>query len=248
MAIKPRNAVEDNETQEAAGAAKVAETVVAETTAASATEAAAQVEPEKAVAAEQEGPATVEGVVEDRAAESASVLEEEEEVPEPTVATQAEVPEKSQVIVSRAETGAVATRQNNAISTAKEELAEEGFEGVDVDYSSFLGITLNKQFETSEGHELPNSGFLVRLAQSRKKYCFRNDNPVEDDVEVAYSYDRNADTDPESPVFAAVQKWHEEGLKVDSVKEYLEVWAEMLEDNLDDHINNFSQYMTAPGN
>ena len=68
MAIKPRNAVEDNETQEAAGAAKVAETVVAETTAASATEAAAQVEPEKAVAAEQEGPATVEGGVEDRAA------------------------------------------------------------------------------------------------------------------------------------------------------------------------------------
>ncbi len=237
MAIKPRNTVEDNETQEAAGAAKVAETVVAETTAASATEAAAQVEPEKAVAAEQEGPATVEGVVEDRAAESASVLEEEEEVPEPTVATQAEVPEKSQVIVPKAETGAVATRQNNAISTAKEELAEEGFEGVDVDYSSFLGITLNKQFETSEGHELPNSGFLVRLAQSRKKYCFRNDNPVEDDVEVAYSYDRNADTDPESPVFAAVQKWHEEGLKVDSVKEYLEVWAEMLEDNLEGEQN-----------
>lgn len=211
MAIKPRNTVAAEET--------TAEAVEVETT--------QQVEAGTEVEDTREEAAVVGEVVDTQ--EDDSVLEEE---PVPTEPVKAEQP-KTTVIAPASETGTVAHRQNNAIAQAKEALADDGFEGVDVDYSSFLGITLNKQFETSEGHELPNSGFLVRLAQSRKKYCFRNNNPVEDEIEVAYSYNRNDDQDPESAVGQAIAKWKEEGLELESVKEYLEVWAEMLEDNLE---------------
>ena len=113
------------------------------------------------------------------------------------------------------------------------DLNAEGFEGVELDYSSFLNVVLNKNIETSEGHELPSSGFLVRLAGCRPKFCFRNDNPVEDEVEVAYSYDRKADEDPASPVYAKIQEWKEQGLKLADVKEYQEVLAIMLDDKLE---------------
>ena len=216
MAIKPRNTVAAEETT-----AEAVEAVEVETT---------QEAPAEVVDTRED--AAVEGEIVDTQ-EDDSVLEDE---PVPTETVQAPEP-KTTVIAPATETGTVAHRQNNAIAQAKEGLAADGFEGVDVDYSSFLGITLNKQFESSEGHELPNSGFLVRLAQSRKKYCFRNNNPVEDEVEVAYSYNRNDDQDPESAVGQAIAKWKEEGLAVDSVKEYLEVWAEMLEDNLEGEQN-----------
>jgi len=113
------------------------------------------------------------------------------------------------------------------------QLAEEGFEGTELDYSSFLNITLNKQIETSEGTELPNSGFLVRLAGSRLKYCFRNNNPVEDEVEVAYSYNKDDHLTPESEVAQKIAKWKEEGLDLADVKVYTEVLAVMLDDKLD---------------
>ena len=113
------------------------------------------------------------------------------------------------------------------------QLAEEGFEGTELDYSSFLNITLNKQIETSEGTELPNSGFLVRLAGSRLKYCFRNNNPVEDEVEVAYSYNKDDHLNAESEVAQKIAKWKEEGLELADVKVYTEVLAVMLDDKLD---------------
>lgn len=168
-----------------------------------------------------------------RAAASAAVLEEAPaDLAEP--ALNVEQPASAQPLAAQTGTKAVAAAgtPQGFLKQIMEELEAEGFVG-DLDYSSFLNITLNKQIESSEGHELPNSGFLVRLASSKKKYCFRNNNPVEDEVEVAYSYDRNADKDPESPVAKAIAKWREEGLELADVKEYIEVLAMILDDKVE---------------
>lgn len=178
---------------------------------------------------------------EERAKASANALDEEEDdEPAPTQAevkqaTQDAGSSSNQVATAAQQTG-VAAQRTSVIDKNKAELAEEGFEGVDVDYSSFLNFTLNKQIESSEGHEMANTGFLMRLAQSRAKYCFRNNNPVADDVEVAYDYDPNAHKNPDSAVHATIQEWKEEGLDLGDIKKYLEVWGEMIDDCLpDDH-------------
>lgn len=224
MAIKPVNQVAENiETSSDAHEEKAQATEQAEATKQPEAAAAAEAPVEKA-----------EAQVEDRAAESASVLEEEPAAEEPKEKP-AQASTSTAITQATTSTGvAPSSRVQGAfLAQIMEDLREEGFEGTELDYSSFLNITLNKQIETSEGQELPNTGFLVRLASSRTKYCFRNNNPVEDEVEVAYSYDRDAHKDPESQVAKKIAEWKEQGLDLGDVKEYVEVLAVMLDDKVE---------------
>ena len=223
MAIRQANEVQEN-------IATSSEALEDKAQAAEQAEAAKQPE---AVAAE--APVEkAEAQVEDRAAESASVLEEEPVAEEPKEQP-AQATTSTAITQATTSTGvAPSSRVQGAfLAQIMEDLREEGFEGTELDYSSFLNITLNKQIETSEGQELPNTGFLVRLASSRTKYCFRNNNPVEDEVEVAYSYDREAHKDPESQVAKKIAEWKEQGLDLGDVKEYVEVLAVMLDDKVE---------------
>ena len=223
MAIKPVNQVAENiETSSEALEDKA--------------QAAEQAEAAKQPEAQAEAPVEkAEAQVEDRAAESASVLEEEPVVVEEPKEQPAQASTSTAITQANPSTGvAPSSRVQGAfLAQIMEDLREEGFEGTELDYSSFLNITLNKQIETSEGQELPNTGFLVRLASSRTKYCFRNNNPVEDEVEVAYSYDREAHKDPESQVAKKIAEWKEQGLDLGEVKEYVEVLAVMLDDKVE---------------
>lgn len=228
MAIKQTNAVEDtNVAAQADAPAQVVEKVEQVTD--QVVEGKAEVVEAKADSAPAQATDSQAQAETSRATESAAALDDVVEEPEPV---KAEEPAASTAVSTQAGTTAVSTArvQGAFLQQILADLAAEGFEDTKLDYSSFLNITLNKQIETSEGHELPNTGFLVRLASARTKYCFRNNNPVENEVEVAYSYDRNAAEDKESPVYAAIQKWKEEGLDLDSVKEYKEVLAVMLDD------------------
>lgn len=249
MAIKQRNVeAVDPKTAEAAAAVESEESRQA---AAASPEAAAEPVAEEAAPAAAEETATQATAEQEEAApaaaaDGADVLEEEEEEAPSAAEVGAAAADHSTAAGASAGT-AVATATGTTAVAAHgrsgffqqilDDLAAEGFEGTELDFSSFLNVTLNKSIETSEGHELPNSGFLVRLASARPKYCFRNNNPVEEEVEVAYSYDRNAHLDPESPVYAAIQKWKEEGLDLapgtDGLKVYQEVMAMMIEDNLE---------------
>lgn len=223
MAIRQANEVQEN-------IATSSEALEEKAQAAEQAEAAKQPE---AVAAE--APVEkAEAQVEDRAAESASVLEEEPVAEEPKEQP-AQASTSTAITQANPSTGvAPSSRVQGAfLAQIMEDLREEGFEGTELDYSSFLNITLNKQIETSEGQELPNTGFLVRLASSRTKYCFRNNNPVEDEVEVAYSYDRDAHKDPESQVAKKIAEWKEQGLDLGDVKEYVEVLAVMIDDKVE---------------
>lgn len=206
-------------------------------------EATAEVLSVEGAQAAETAPAAESAPVVDRSEESSAVLEdvpEEEEQPaEQPPAVQnaaASTQGNTQQVAVPSATGSavsVAEKRSALMTQIISQLAEEGFEGTELDYSSFLNITLNKQIETSEGTELPNSGFLVRLAGSRLKYCFRNNNPVEDEVEVAYSYIKDDHLNPESEVAQKIAKWKEEGLELADVKVYTEVLAVMLDDKLD---------------
>lgn len=225
MAIRQANTVENN-ASESAAAAEVQ------------TEKTTKVDPvvEKdpvAVVEKTESPAAeepaAEPAAEDRSAASEAVLDEVvDEEPEPA----AEPVKETTAVAEKTGTTAVSTSrvQGAFLQSILQDLQAEGFEDTQLDYSSFLNITLNKVIETSEGQELPSTGFLVRLANARTKYCFRNNNPVEDEVEVAYSYDRNDDKVEGSVVHKAITKWREEGLELGDVKEYKEVLAVMIDD------------------
>lgn len=231
MAIKQANAVADNSATQAAESAAEAQAQAVETV--GETQVVETAEPVVETADQEPAAAAAAGTgqVEDRAAESESVLDEEEVLEEPAAAPAT----GNQQVVAQTGTTAVSTNNSAVKGAFMQEilagLADQGFEDTELDYSSFLNITLNKQIETSEGQELPSSGFLVRLASAKAKYCFRNNNPVEDEVEVAYSYDKEAHKDPESPVFAAIQKWKEEGLELGDIKKYQEVLAVMVDDS-----------------
>jgi len=231
MAIKQANAVADNSATQAAESAAEAQAQAVETV--GETQVVETAEPVVETADQEPAAAAAAGAgqVEDRAAESESVLDEEEVLEEPAAAPAT----GNQQVVAQTGTTAVSTNNSAVKGAFMQEilagLADQGFEDTELDYSSFLNITLNKQIETSEGQELPSSGFLVRLASAKAKYCFRNNNPVEDEVEVAYSYDKEAHKDPESPVFAAIQKWKEEGLELGDIKKYQEVLAVMVDDS-----------------
>lgn len=227
MAIKPTNQV-------AGAAVEETNSVVAQQEQQAAATQGAVTEPNAQEAETQTSLTEDAPAGEDRRQASSDVLDEEEEQEAP-----ASEPQKTQTA-----TAVAAVTGTTAVSTSRvkgafltqimEQLAEEGFEGTELDYSSFLNITLNKQIETSEGDELPNSGFMVRLASARPKYCFRNNNPVEDEVEVAYTYERHDDKVEGSFVHEKIKGWKEEGLDVDGdPKEYIEVLAVMLDDKVE---------------
>lgn len=223
MAIRQANPVAETPAAEVKDQAPAAEAVVEEAQTSDA-EPVAEAEVETV---EVQAAAEPAAQVEDRAEASSAALDEVEDEPEPAPAT-------TTAVATQTTSTSVSTNTSPVKGAFMQEilsgLEEEGFEGTTLDYSSFLNITMNKQIETSEGQELPNTGILVRLAGAKVKWCFRNNNPVEDEVEVAYSYDENADKDPESPVFAAIQKWKEEGLELGDKKKYQEVLAVMLDD------------------
>lgn len=221
MAIRQANTVNEAQVNQA----ETAKADAVETTQAN----VAQEEPVAEVQVEKAEPVANPAPAEDRSAASESVLEDDPE-PEPV----AEQPkQESTAVAAQTGTTAVTTSrvQGAFLQQILADLQAEGFEDTQLDYSSFLNITLNKQIETSEGQELPNTGFLVRLANARTKYCFRNNNQVEDEVEVAYSYNRGDDKIEGTPVHTAIKKWREEGLDLGDVKEYKEVLAVMIDDS-----------------
>lgn len=135
---------------------------------------------------------------------------------------------------------AVAQRQETAVAAAAPRgnvvnvLADAGFSGLQIDWTSFPTIVLDGgEFGTSDGHPLnpPNAEFHVRLQQSRKRYVYRTNVENDDDAELAYSYDPSEISNPESEVAKKMAAWTDEGLTW-SVKEYIEVVAIVEDEGL----------------
>lgn len=142
---------------------------------------------------------------------------------EPETATPA--PAASKAVASKPQTSVVSQTQASSVFLNK--LRENGFEGLDIDWTSFPIIVLNQgEFETSDGNELGNDSFIVRVQRSRKRFVFVTDvdKDHEDDKELAYTYDTAELDDPNSELAQKVAEWKEEGIGY-FVKEYLEAFA-----------------------
>jgi hypothetical protein len=112
-------------------------------------------------------------------------------------------------------------------TTAK--LATEGYEGLEIDWTSFPTIVLDKgEFCSGDGAELAKQDALVRIMQTRKRFVLRTKTAEPDDAELAYTYDMSELQDSDSELSTKVTAWKAEGLDY-VVKEYIEAVA-MVED------------------
>lgn len=114
-------------------------------------------------------------------------------------------------------------------SHVMKELETEGFEGLDLDFSSFTGIVLNGgNFENSSTKQpLRSREFTCRVTRTRPKWAWKSSHPNDKDKQVVYSYDHDDAANPESRVAKAIAEWKAEGFDIGEVKKYLEVWALM---------------------
>ena len=168
-------------------------------------------------------------VVENAVAEESVVEIQQSEVLE-DVTQEAPVQTQPAPATMPATTGSSLPASNSAAG-AIDELAQQGFAGLGLDFSSFVGIVLNGNFITTDNQEIDSrDGFGIRIQATRPKFAYRSNHVSDDDVEVVYSYDANAAKDPHSPVSVKIAEWQQEGADVGEVKEYLEVWGLMEDD------------------
>ena len=118
----------------------------------------------------------------------------------------------------------VAVQQNKALGT----LAESGFAGLDIDWTSFPTVVLdNGEFCTADGTSLETKQILVRLVTSKKRFVLRTKvaDPENDEPELAYTYNLAELQDPESELAQKVLKWKTEDDLDYDIKEYIEAIA-----------------------
>ena len=151
--------------------------------------------------------------------ETNDVLEHETPQPEPDVSVPATATDHAPP--------AVATGGGAVVG----QLAESGFTGLKIDWTSFPTIVLdNGDFCTADGNTLDTPREIhVRLMQSRSRFVLRTNTDDDDDAELAYTYDMEELNTPDSELAIKVAKWREEGLDY-TVKEYIEAVAVVEDD------------------
>lgn len=149
--------------------------------------------------------------------------------------------------LTEAPTTAVSTDVRGNVS-AMNELAQEGFEGLELDFSSFTGIVLNGGNFENAGTKQPlrSREFFVKVTRTRSKWAWKSNHDNDKDKVVVYSYDENAANDPDSKVAAAIAEWKKEGKNVGEIKRYLEVWAFMVDCPEDADLNGCLVSMSIP--
>lgn len=138
----------------------------------------------------------------------------------------------------------VATTNNNS---ALAQLAEEGAEGLEIDWTSFPTIVLDKgEFCTSDETELGVEKFQVSIRSTRKKYAVRSKHEDEEDAEIAYCYNLSDITTEGTQAYDKVKQWKEEEGVGYEIKEYLDAICVILDDTLADLIGPLAILQIPP--
>lgn len=150
------------------------------------------------------------------------------------------------------QTTEVAQRQTTAVGAPQapqmdvmSDLADHGFEGLEINFTSFETIILEKSsFASSSGRKIKED-FVVRLQKTRNKFLFSSKHPEQDDREACYSYNRNADKeDPE--VMERIKAWQEQDGVGYEVKTYVEALAIMVDDKATGELNGEMVLLQIP--
>lgn len=176
-----------------------------------------------AVAAKQaEADAQVEAARAAAAASNESVLDEPE-APAPVIEQPAQA--TSQAVATANQNTSVTTQRQASQSAVLHELANEGHEGLKIDFSSFPGIVLKDgEFQLTGSTRCFNAqlGFDGIVTGSKEKFAMRVGG--DDDGDVVFS-DHKADFEnPETEVGKKVAEWRVAGLKPE-LKTYLEAYT-----------------------
>ena len=112
---------------------------------------------------------------------------------------------------------------------ALEELAEDGFEGLDIGFGSFPMVRLQGQeFSTNEDEVLGNT-FLCVIHASKVKWLYKaEDNNTTD--EFVYSFDKEFTTNGK-PIEEVTAEWAAQGKTAPVWKKYLDVTAQLVDPN-----------------
>lgn len=124
--------------------------------------------------------------------------------------------------------GAMAKRQASQAAVLHD-MADSGFEGLNLDYSSFPNIVLKDgEFQIAGSTRSFDAvkGFSGVVTGTRRKYAYRVGG--DDDGDVIFAYDAKDFSNPELEVCKKLQEWKAEGLKPE-MKEYIEAYVMVSE-------------------
>jgi hypothetical protein len=114
-----------------------------------------------------------------------------------------------------------------------DQMASEGFSGLEVGYHSFTNIKLDKGvFETSEGVELEGKSFQANLMESKPRWAYLDGK--ERDATCVFSLDKVVTTDG-TPLADTLAEWKAEDKPVIE-KKYLDLTGEVISGELEGHI------------
>lgn len=141
------------------------------------------------------------------------------------VYAQAHVQQSHMPAVAQANT-AIAVSAPAGLDNAMIALANQGFEGLKLDWTSFPAISLKNEgvFEDIDGNNY-GKDFTCRVQQSKTRYVYRAVPVLDNKRDVAYSYDR-IQTQNGILIKDKKREWAAQGKTVEE-KEYLELLVEM---------------------
>ena len=192
-------------------------------------------------------------------AEAVEALEADQPYHAPASDEVQEVREPQPALRTSDETAVAVASTSNQVSPQKaasqaavlNSMAERGFEGLKLDFSSFPGIVLKDgEFQVSGSTKAfdGKKGFDGVITGTRKKVAMRVGG--DDDGDVIFADDPKQFSDPNTEVGAKVQEWKANGLKPE-LKEYIEAFTMItaihdVEANCDDLIGNLVVVQVSP--
>lgn len=147
--------------------------------------------------------------------------------------------ESSEVAVARP-TAVVAHKPN-----VMNELAESGFEGLEINFTSFDTVTLEKSAFATASQKKIKEDFEVQIQKTRNKFLITSLHPADDNREAIYSYNKHADTE-EPEVMARIKAWKDEDGVGYAVKTYIEAIVIMEDDKATGELNGEMMLLQIP--
>lgn len=160
---------------------------------------------------------------------------------EPTQTAQVTAAVDSPIAVAKTTEVAAAPSSN-----VMHQLADSGFEGLEINFTSFETIFLEKSaFTCAQSERKIKEDFVVTLQSTRNKFLFSSLHEKSDDREAVYSYNEHGDTQ-EPEVMEKIRAWKEEDGVGYVKKKYIEAVAIVEDDKANGDLNGEMVILQIP--
>jgi hypothetical protein len=182
----------------------------------------------------------VEEVAEDVKAAVAGVIDQQ-----PEVVIEEAVDSPVAVVNNSSNVPAVAEAAKGNVNVMAD-LAGSGFEGLEINFTSFETIVLEKSsFTCAQSERKIKEDFVVTIQSTRNKYLFSSTHEKADDREAVYSYNVNADTQ-DKEVMDKIAAWKEQDQVGYVKKTYIEAVAIVEDDKANGDLNGEMVILQIP--